>query len=489
MTPPRKITFGVLPARKGRATWGLVNFDSCKRGETSAKTGCTPESGEGGKKESAFENLEEGHKYANDIYGEWHKELSEDQKDAIDDYKIMEYLPINKGLREGKVPSDQKERMDLIDKAIESAPPLSSPLTVYRNLGRGKKLEGLKVGDTLHDKAYGSTSLSKDFATGESEVSSIATIEIPQGAKVAYIDANANPAITEGEFLIPKGADFKIKEIEKTPKGLRLVLSLETKGSKTQASAKPGGWKTVNFDDCKRGETAAKTGCTPESGEGGKEESEEIPEIKEEEAKAKKLNEKWKKKATENLKHSTERLSTLEEKMDSIDDTRGEMTRQELGEVGDRMRSQIKWMKPRIEAGTLPEDMVDTYKRFTTNLEKIGARIRLRKAIYQEERRIKGLEEVRDSGKLSIYESEIGGILHKVKDTYVENKIIRPGESSRGMYEPDTFVTSDLSGKKMRRYVELPDGRIAHPDEIHSARKRGRLVVVEDPSTADIGLK
>ena len=53
MTPPRKITFGVLPDRKGRASWQLVNFDSCKRGETSAKTGCTPESGEGGKKEGA----------------------------------------------------------------------------------------------------------------------------------------------------------------------------------------------------------------------------------------------------------------------------------------------------------------------------------------------------------------------------------------------------------------------------------------------------
>ena len=40
---------------------------------------------------------------------------------------------------------------------------------------------------------------------------------------------------------------------------------------KTQASAKPGGWRSVNFDSCKRGETAAKTGCTPESGEGEKE--------------------------------------------------------------------------------------------------------------------------------------------------------------------------------------------------------------------------
>ena len=52
MTPPKKHTFDIRPERTSRASWQMVNFDSCKRGETAAKTGCTPESGEGGKKES-----------------------------------------------------------------------------------------------------------------------------------------------------------------------------------------------------------------------------------------------------------------------------------------------------------------------------------------------------------------------------------------------------------------------------------------------------
>lgn len=34
-----------------RSAWSFVNFDDCKKGETSAKTGCTPASGEGTKKE------------------------------------------------------------------------------------------------------------------------------------------------------------------------------------------------------------------------------------------------------------------------------------------------------------------------------------------------------------------------------------------------------------------------------------------------------
>jgi hypothetical protein len=34
-----------------RSSWSFISFDDCKKGETSAKTGCTPASGEGGKKE------------------------------------------------------------------------------------------------------------------------------------------------------------------------------------------------------------------------------------------------------------------------------------------------------------------------------------------------------------------------------------------------------------------------------------------------------
>tara|TARA_R100001594_G_scaffold128734_2_gene167124 strand:- start:1376 stop:2365 length:990 start_codon:yes stop_codon:yes gene_type:complete len=44
-----------------RSAWSFVSFDDCKKGETSAKTGCTPQSGEGGKKEG-----EGPHEYSDD---------------------------------------------------------------------------------------------------------------------------------------------------------------------------------------------------------------------------------------------------------------------------------------------------------------------------------------------------------------------------------------------------------------------------------------
>jgi hypothetical protein len=51
VTPPKKHTFDIRPERTSRASWQMVTFGDCKKGETSAKTGCTPQSGEGGKKE------------------------------------------------------------------------------------------------------------------------------------------------------------------------------------------------------------------------------------------------------------------------------------------------------------------------------------------------------------------------------------------------------------------------------------------------------
>lgn len=50
----------LLPERKGRASWQMVTFGDCKKGETSAKTGCTPASGEGRKKEGEEKQKKKG---------------------------------------------------------------------------------------------------------------------------------------------------------------------------------------------------------------------------------------------------------------------------------------------------------------------------------------------------------------------------------------------------------------------------------------------
>ncbi len=75
------------------------------------------------------------------------------------------------------------------------------------------------------------------------------------------------------------------------------------------------------------------------------------------------------------------------------------------------------------------------------------------------------------TGKLTVGKDELAGLLGNAGDVYVD-------AGHRGGYNPDLFITSDLSGKPIRHYVTLPDGRVAHPDEIHESRARGRIIVV-----------
>ena len=65
-------------------------------------------------------------------------------------------------------------------------------------------------------------------------------------------------------------------------------------------------------------------------------------------------------------------------------------------------------------------------------------------------------------------------ILRQIGDTYKDAKLEkidkyqdRYGDWVRGYpYAPEHFVTSHITGAKIRHYVTLPDGRIAHPTEI-----------------------
>jgi hypothetical protein len=90
-------------------------------------------------------------------------------------------------------------------------------------------------------------------------------------------------------------------------------------------------------------------------------------------------------------------------------------------------------------------------------------------------RRLQAVQESRESGRLTVSESEMRELLAQAKDAYRED-----GLRGRVPYSPDHFRTSDLTGAKVRHFVELPDGRIAHPDELTQARRRGRLNVVPD---------
>jgi hypothetical protein len=93
--------------------------------------------------------------------------------------------------------------------------------------------------------------------------------------------------------------------------------------------------------------------------------------------------------------------------------------------------------------------------------------------------------EVQTTGKLTITQQENDNLLQDVHDRYreigspkIEKGISQRGETIIGYaHNPDAFVISDLSGKPIRYYVRLPDGRLAHPDELLEAQQRGRVVI------------
>ncbi len=95
------------------------------------------------------------------------------------------------------------------------------------------------------------------------------------------------------------------------------------------------------------------------------------------------------------------------------------------------------------------------------------------------DRRIEAMQEAEATGKLTVTQSEMQNMVANQGDAYFDAGLV----SERGghtEYNPDVFHTSDLSGARIRHYVTLPDARIAHPDELTEARRRGRVVVVEN---------
>jgi hypothetical protein len=110
-------------------------------------------------------------------------------------------------------------------------------------------------------------------------------------------------------------------------------------------------------------------------------------------------------------------------------------------------------------------------------LKDANEEIRFRREYYDHMRRKEAARLGQESGKIVMDGGDIEQALGKPGDVYVEAGIKPSG--GRYPHSPELFKTSDLSGAKVRHYFKLPDGRIAHPDEIHAARKRGRILVVD----------
>lgn len=111
-------------------------------------------------------------------------------------------------------------------------------------------------------------------------------------------------------------------------------------------------------------------------------------------------------------------------------------------------------------------------RKWQIRYDEARGEIESRKRYYDLAREKVALEEAKTTGVLTLSSGEISHLIGTAGDAYAD-------AGHRGGYAPELFKTSDLSGMKIRHYVELPDGRIAHPDEIHEAQARGRIQVVD----------
>ena len=136
-----------------------------------------------------------------------------------------------------------------------------------------------------------------------------------------------------------------------------------------------------------------------------------------------------------------------------------------LQEVANRLIKQIQLAK---ESGR--EEDLAKWRQFR---EDAVMEMEARREWFRIQRQKLALQEGIQTGKLTLTEPEMGEILTKQGDVYVDARMSRPYE-----YTPDLFLMSDISGRWIRHYVNLPDGRVAHPDELVLARQRGNVVIV-----------
>lgn len=177
--------------------------------------------------------------YAQSMYGSWVDKLSGEQTTAIGNYSGDAYSGINGLLRremtERMVEAwDRTESMGVrqmignIDSAIESFE-LTEPIRVFRTCDKDV-LEVLKLeaGATFRDDGFVSTSaLSKKVASGNI----VMQIDVPAGTgHGAWINPLSGAQDEEYEFLLPRGAEFRINGVRQS--GEDTIVEMEYLGSR-----------------------------------------------------------------------------------------------------------------------------------------------------------------------------------------------------------------------------------------------------------------
>jgi predicted ribonuclease toxin of YeeF-YezG toxin-antitoxin module len=182
-------------------------------------------------------NIAEAHEWGNKNYANWLKSLTESERKAIIKYTGIDYQYINNYLR-GIDDSLHGIDMQVIDDIKSGLSKATVPhnMQVYRGTDF-RPFEGIfsinkygnidvesLIGKTIKDEGFISTAIVKESSFDYKEV--LWTINIPQGAKAAYVGDISNVP-DEAELLLNAGQELFIKEANEDANGkLHLILDL-----------------------------------------------------------------------------------------------------------------------------------------------------------------------------------------------------------------------------------------------------------------------
>lgn len=158
----------------------------------------------------------------------WTAELGTEQKEAIRAYTSTAYADINatlRGIRKKFYSEENKSYAKLIHSALE-AHTIPCDCVVYRGmnsaaLGPLEKLSDQElIGAVFTDNGFMSTSLSLEDAFGGSVQ---LEIEVPKGAKGAYVGYISQQGHTESEVLFDMGQYIQILNVKRDQYGNRKI--------------------------------------------------------------------------------------------------------------------------------------------------------------------------------------------------------------------------------------------------------------------------
>jgi hypothetical protein len=160
------------------------------------------------------------------------------------------------------------------------------------------------------------------------------------------------------------------------------------------------------------------------------------------------------------------------------------MPSQDLAEVQQRFSENVRRLKAAKKVGVISKTEETLLERQLERLHEITEEVQRRKEIYNLMRQAKSAAESQRLGKIALQEGDVARLLANPSDVYYD-KGWRP-YMGKPEYSPELFITSDISGKPIRHYIKLPDGRIAHPDELKLAKSRGNVVVIGETRVPNI---